>query len=569
MLDKSLTREAFSKPLIIALLAVVSILTAVAIVVQAYLLSAVVDMVFLQSKVIEGLWYMLFALLLVFILRGLLAFMHTRAGAVLAAEAKKSLRNRLIKKFEDLGPAYLVEEKTGRLVGVITEGIDQLDPYFSRYLPQVIQTLIIPPVILIVVFSHNILSGAIMLITAPLIPVFMYLIGNMAEAKSQKQLQSLLRFSGHFLEVLQGLTTLKLFGRSKEQGRYISLMSDNFRDATMDVLKIAFLSALMLEILATISTAMIAVEVGLRLVYGLLTFQVAFFVLLLAPELYLPLKNLGAAFHFGRTSIGAWKEICATEERNVQKPQWGTKPFPQPLPPGIILSTVDFSYNGHKKVLSSIELQINPGERIVIVGQSGSGKSTLLKLLMGLLAQEKGKVLINGTPQFDISQEEWFSQIAYVSQEPHIFSGTIAENIALGMPKASRKEIIRAAKRARVDDYVKYLPMGYDTMIGDGYRGLSGGEKQRVAIARVILKKVSLVLLDEPTAGLDLESEKLVKEAISELAGECTLVTVAHRRQTIFDADRIVVLRNGTIEAVGSHRELIDCSEHYRRLVSS
>ncbi|MBS3968903.1 MAG: thiol reductant ABC exporter subunit CydD [Clostridia bacterium] len=568
MLDKSLTKEAFSKPLIIALLTAVSILTAAAIVAQAYLLSAAVNMVFLQMMVIEGLWNMLFILLMVFILRGLLAFMHTRAGAVLAAEAKRSLRNRLITRFEELGPAYLVEEKTGRLVGVLTEGIDQLDPYFSRYLPQVLQALIISPIILIVVFSHSILSGAIMLVTAPLIPVFMYLIGSMAEAKSQKQLQSLLRFSGHFLDVLQGLTTLKLFGRSREQSKSIAIMSDGFRDTTMDVLKIAFLSALMLEILATISTAMIAVEVGLRLVYGLLTFQVAFFVLLLTPELYLPLKNLGASFHSGRTSIGAWKEICATVERDVEKPQWGSKAFPQPLPPGISLSTVDFSYNGHKKVLSGIDFHINPGERLAFVGQSGSGKSTLLKLLMGLLVPDKGRVLINGIPQFDISQEEWFSHIAYVSQDPYIFSGTIAENIALGRPNAPRKEIIRAAKRARVDDFVKELPMGYDTMIGDGHRGLSGGEKQRIAIARVILKKASIVLLDEPTAGLDLESESLVQEAISELAGECTLVTVAHGRQTIIDADRIVVLRNGAVEAVGAHKELFNSSEHYRQLVS-
>lgn len=568
MLDKNLNTEAFSNPSILFLLSMVSLMMAITIVTQAYLLSTIIDLVFLEAKEFQALWDLLLILLMVFIFRGLLVFMHTKAGAVLACKVKRKLRNNHLDKLEKLGALYMVKKKTGGLVGAVTEGIDQLEPYFSRYLPQIIQALIIPPIILIVVFSHSILSGAIMLITAPLIPLFMYLIGNMAEEKAQKQHHLLFRFSGHFLDVLQGLSTLKIFGRSKEQAKNISIMSKNFRDTSMDVLKVAFLSALMLEILATISIAMIAVEVGLRLVYGNLTFMIAFFILLLTPELYLPLKNLGTSFHAGRTSIGARKEIASTLDKEILEAKWGDKEFPKPLPPQLSIKDINFSYNGETKALSDINLTINPGEKLAIIGESGSGKTTLLKVLMGLLVPQQGEVRVNDTAIYSILEEEWFNQLAYVSQEPYIFSGSIADNIKIGKPDASREEIILAAKRARAHEFIIGLPGGYDTMIGDGYRGLSGGERQRVAIARVFLKKATLVLLDEATAGLDLERERLVQQAITELARGCTLIMVAHRMQTVIGADRIVILRRGQIVTMGNHKELLKTSEDYRKYVT-
>jgi ATP-binding cassette subfamily C protein CydD len=535
---------------------------------QAYYLATIVDQVFLQGKDLSGVGGMLALLLAVFLGRGAVNFLINWLGTLVAILIKGQLRELVMAKFFSLAPELLVREKTGQLVGIITDGIDQTEVYFSRYLPQLMQAMTIPAIVLLVVFSNSLISGVIILVTAPLIPFFMVIIGSMADKKAQKQLSNLFRFSGHFLDVLQGITTLKIFGQSKRERDRIFSMSNQFRDSTMEVLKIAFLSALMLEILATISTAMIAVEVGLRLVYGKHSFQTAFFILLLAPEVYLPLKNLGSSFHAGRSSIAAAEKVWKVVELEGEKPCWGKQKFPGSIPPKLELYNISYRYGPGQNVLTGITFSIYPREKVAIVGKSGSGKTTLLKLILGIILPSSGQIAVNGVPIGQLTEQEWFNRVAYVSQEPYLFAGTIRDNITLGAKEANQEAVEKACQLAGVDRFVKELPKGYDTLVGEGGWGLSGGEKQRLAMARAFLKEAALVVLDEPTAKLDLQSQQVINQAMAELKKERTLVTVAHRLQTVIDADKIVLLDKGQVAAIGTHRELLEQSDLYGQIIA-
>ena len=568
MMNKRLNDEAKVKEKVFAFLVSFAMIGGVLAIAQAYVIATIVDGVFLKGKGLEDVWQLLSMLLLIFICRGFLTFLTTRYGVKLASIVKMKLRNKVVEKLSRLEANQLYEEQTGKRVSVLTDAVDQLDAYYSSLLPQIFNAAIIPAMIVVVVFTQNIYSGLIMIITAPLIPVFMIIIGSMAEKKSKEQLNSMLRFSGHFLDVLQGLPMLKVFGQSKRQRAKIVDMSNHFRDSTMAVLKIAFLSALMLEILATIATAMIAVEVGLRLVYEHLTFHTAFFVLLLAPELYMPLKNLGSSFHSGKNSISAAETIWEVLDKEETRPVWGCKKLNDTTKRNIKLENVSFQYNENQQVLKNINLTMNERQRVAFVGKSGSGKTTLLKLLLGMLPPSDGKIVVNDIPLTELEEDHWLANVAYVSQEPYIFSGTIKENINISNRKATDAEIHVAMKLAGVDRFVQELPKGYDTYVGEAGQGLSGGEKQRIAVARAFLKKASVVILDEPTAGLDLETEYFLKEAIEKLCENATVLTVAHRLQTIVHSDQIVVLSEGEVVGIGTHEQLLETSPLYERIVS-
>ena len=569
MFNKRLNQEAMNRTLIFALLVCFAVAGGVLAIGQGYYIATVVDQVFLQEQGLQTLWRTMWLLLAIFIGRGIIIYFTTKVGVKLAGNIKGKLRKQLVIKLAHTAPDHLFRQKSGQLVSVITDAIDQIDLYYSRYLPQVIQAAIIPPMILAVVFTHSIYSGLIMLITAPLIPIFMNLIGNMADSKAQQQMNSLMKFSGHFLDVLQGLTTLKIFGQSKNQRKQIDAISIHFQNTTMEVLKIAFISALMLEILATISTAMIAVEVGLRLVYANISFKSALFILLLAPELYLPLKNMGSAFHSGRNSIAAAEKVWQALDENERKVNWGDREFPQPKPPRITIENISFHYQEKRPVLSNINFDIKPGEQIAIIGKSGSGKTTLLKILLGLLPPTQGRILVNGLPLQDISEDSWIEHVAFLSQEPYLFSGTIAENIGISKSNASGKQIETAAELAGVSSFIEELSNRYDTAVGEAGRGLSGGEKQRVALARAFLKRAPIVILDEPTAGLDLETEHIMKQAMVKLSENATVFTVAHRLQTVLQSDKIILLSEGKINAWGTHQQLLQQSNLYRELISA
>lgn len=568
MIDKKLNKLAWqnSKGYLLFCL---SLIGGILIVAQAYLLAHIVNEVFLQNGGLGAVGGKISLLLAIFLARGLLSFAFSWLGNKLAREIKGQLRDNLLDKLATMGHHYLLEEKAGQVVTVISEGIDQLEIYFSKYLPQLIQGLTIPLLVLIVVFTQSKLSGTIMLLTAPFIPIFMVIIGNLADSKSQQQLSSMLRFSGHFLDVLQGLTTLKLFGQSKVKGEEIAHMSNQFRNATMEVLKIAFLSALMLEILATISTAMIAVEVGIRLVYGEQVFVTAFFILLLAPELYQPLKNLGSSFHAGRSSIAAAEQMWQLLDMKNDWDRWGEEEIKGELPPTIKLEQLTFKYSAQgKEVLKNINLTIRSGEKIAVVGKSGSGKTTLLKLILGLISPSEGRILINNRPLQQLSEKAWYQVVSYISQEPFLYAGSIKDNIYLSEPQATEEAFQQAVQQGGVAAFVKDWPQGYHTLVGEGGRGVSGGEKQRIAIARAFLKKAPIVIMDEATARLDLESEQLIQKGLGQLGENRTVIMVAHRLQTIVGADRIILLDNGQIAAIGTHEQLLNNSEIYRKSVA-
>jgi thiol reductant ABC exporter CydD subunit len=556
----------------------------VVIVVQAYLLSLVVSQVFLDGQALASILSLLAAFLVLSLLRVGLTWVAEAAVDRVANRVKHDLRARLAAHLLALGPAYARDERTGELANTAVEGIEALDAYFRQYLPQLALAALVPLIVLLFVFPLDWVSGLVMLLTAPLIPVFMILIGSLAESLTRQQWTSLSRMSAHFLDVLQGLTTLKLFGRSREQFRIIAQISDQFRDATMGVLRVAFLSALVLEMVATISTAVVAVQIGLRLLYGGLTFQEGFFVLLLAPEFYLPLRMLGTRFHAGMQGVAAAQRIF--EVLDTPAPG-GPEPAPAPSaapagevrrepaspPPArfdLCFSDVHYAYDGGQRpALNGLSFDLSHGESIALVGPSGAGKSTVAYLLLRFIEPDRGTITVGGTPLRSLPPAAWREQVAWVPQQPYLFHGTVAENIRLARPDAGLDRVARAARQASADGFIEALPQGYDTLIGERGARLSGGEAQRIALARAFLKDAPLLILDEATANLDPEIEALVQEAMGRLLPGRTTLIIAHRLSTVYRAGRIVVLDRGRLAEEGTHADLMRQGGLYRQMVGA
>ncbi|WP_100372837.1 thiol reductant ABC exporter subunit CydD [Bacillus sp. FJAT-45037] len=552
------------------------ILTAVfsgsTVVAQAYFIVRIVDQVFLQGAAFAEIVPLLGWLFIALLARVLCNYINGFLGVRMASKVKADLRQSLLHAFTSNPLQTSVQGQSGRKISVLMDSVDEVDSYFSKYIPQAIQTSIIPLMILIAVSTQHIYTALIMIVTAPFIPLFYIIIGLKTQQKSEEQMEKLAEFSGRFLDTLQGLTTLKLFGRAKQQKLTIETSSRGFKDATMDVLKIAFMSSLMLEFISMLGIGLIALEVGLRLVvFQNITFFAAFFVLVLAPEFYLSLKELGSAFHTGRGSIGASKKISEELARVSEPIKWGTQTLEKrPTPPTMRLQHVQVAYGDDAFLLNAGSTTIAPFDQVAIIGRSGAGKTTFLHAIAGLIPTTSGYVQINDRPLTDYKEEDWFDQVSYISQHPHLFSGTIAENIAIGKREgALKEEIEEAAKKAGVDDVVRALEHGYETKIGEGGRGLSGGEKQRIAIARAFLKQPTIILFDEPTTGLDLRTERILQTSIKELAKTSTVITVAHRLHTIRDATRIILLDQGEKIAEGTHDQLLRSNEMYKEMVTT
>lgn len=539
---------------------------------QARGLSLVVDGVFLGGQTwpeVRG----VFAILLGVVgLRALLAWLTEVSASAVAVRVKNDLRERLFAKIEALGPSFTRSERTGELTTAAIEGVEALDAYFSQYLPQLVLTALVPLSILLFVFPLDPLSGIVLLVTAPLIPVFMILIGKGAEAVTRRQFETLSRLSAHFLDSLQGLTTLKIFGQSRAHARSIAEASDRFRDVTLSVLRVTFLSALALELIATVSTAVVAVEVGLRLLYGHLPFDKALFLLILAPEFYIPLRMLGLRFHAGMAGTTAAKRIYEildlgeSREHSVVIMEQGVEKLFSVLS----LSALSYTYPGETETaLHDITFDLRAGEHVALVGPSGAGKSTLAALLLRFIQPQAGAILVDGRPLEEISPETWREQVAWVPQNPHLFHDTIAANLRIARPDATEEELEAAVRLARLDEFVRSLPQGYETVIGEEGARLSGGEAQRLALARAYLKDAPILILDEPTASLDPQTESLLEESTRRLMQGRTVITIAHRLNTILQADQIVVLEKGRIVEQGMHRELLAHKGVYAGMVKA
>ena len=563
----------------------------VVIVAQAYLLSLVVSQIFLDGSTLGGVLPLLGAFLLLSLVRAGLTWGAEVAAGRVASRVKHDLRARLAAHLLALGPAYARGERSGELANTAVEGIEALDAYFRQYLPQLALAALVPLTVLFLVFPLDWLSGLVMLLTAPLIPVFMVLIGSLAENLTRRQWTSLSRMSAHFLDVLQGLTTLKLLGRSREQLQVIAQISDQFRGATMGVLRVTFLSALVLEMVATISTAVVAVQIGLRLLYGHLSFQQGFFVLLLAPEFYLPLRMLGARFHAGMQGVAAAQRIfevletpapgdatcsparpATTGDREVGQRAIlvAGDQAPETARLDLCFSGVHYAYDdGERPALNGLSFDLPHGGAVALVGPSGAGKSTVAYLLLRFIEPDQGTITVGGRSLRELPAAAWREQVAWVPQNPYLFHGTIAENIRLARPDASDDQVARAARGASAHLFVEALPQGYETIIGERGARLSGGEAQRIALARAFLKDAPLLILDEATANLDPEIEALVQEAMARLLPGRTALIIAHRLSTVYRADRIAVVDRGRLVEEGTHDGLMQRDGLYRRLVGA
>jgi ATP-binding cassette subfamily C protein CydD len=573
-LDKRLVRETKNARAALLLTIGLGWGAGVATVLQAQYLSRIVSRVFLAGWTLAEAQPLLIALLLVALARAALLWGSEVAAFQVAGRVKTELRERLFAHLMALGPAYTRGERSGELTNTLVEGVEALEAYLSQYLPQLALAALVPVTILFIVFPIDLLSGFVLLITAPLIPLFMVLIGNLADALTRRQWALLSRLSAHFLDVLQGLTTLKMFGRSRDQLAVIARVSDRFRDATMSVLRVAFLSALVLEMVATISTALVAVEVGLRLLYAQLSFEQAFFVLILAPEFYLPLRLLGTRFHAGVSGVTAARRVFEVLEGQTEDEGRKTKADDYSSfvlrPSSIIFDSVHYAYDaGERPALNGISFEMRPGQKVALVGPSGAGKSTVAFLLLRFVEPTQGRIIVGGKDLREMPAATWREQVAWVPQNPYLFNATIAENIALARPAATRAEIVRAAQQAYAHAFIEALPEGYETVVGERGGRLSGGEAQRIALARAFLKNAPLMILDEATANLDPDTEDELQEAIAHLVERRTVLVIAHRLTTVTRADHIVVLNQGRVVERGTHAMLSQQNGLYRELVTT
>ncbi len=545
----------------------IGLVSGLLLVLQAWLLSGVVDAVVFRQAGLAGVLPALWGLPGLFVLRAVLAWASEQAAFEAAIGVKLALRRTLYRHVQRLGPVWLSGERSGDVVNALSDGVEALEAYYARYLPAMSLVALVPLAILVFVVPADWLAAVVLVLTAPLIPLFMVLIGQGAERRNQRQWRQLAWMSAHFLDVIQGLTTLRLFSASRREARMIARISEDYRRGTMSVLRIAFLSSFMLEFFSTVSIAIVAVLVGFRLYWGELDFLHGLFVLLLAPEFYLPLRNLGTQYHARMEAIGAAERIVRILDKPAPEPAGRLTAVPDLRQAVIRFEAVSLRYPDGRQGVAGLDLEIRPGETLALVGASGAGKSTLVNLLLGFLQPQAGCIRVGNMPLADIAAEVWHRQLAWLPQRPQLFPASVADNIRLGVPGAGLQEIRTAAAQAGAEDFIDTLPQGWDTLVGEAGHGLSGGQQQRVALARALLRDAPLVILDEATASLDSESEARVHTAVRALAGRSTLVMIAHRLRTVRAADRIAVLDDGRVVQTGTHAELLQDSALYRRLV--
>ncbi|MDV9176281.1 thiol reductant ABC exporter subunit CydD, partial [Streptomyces sp. W16] len=540
-IDPRLLRYARATRLFMVAVVGLGAVGAALVIAQAMLIAEVVVGAFQHGKSVSELGTPLVLLVAVAGGRGLVSWLTELAAHRASASVKSELRRRLLERSVELGPGWLSGQRTGSLVALATRGVDALDDYFSRYLPQLGLAVVVPVAVLARIVTEDWVSAAIIVGTLPLIPLFMVMIGWATQSRMDRQWQLLSRLSGHFLDVVAGLPTLKVFGRAKAQAESIRRITGEYRQATMRTLRIAFVSSFALELLATLSVALVAVTIGMRLVHGDMDLYIGLVVLVLAPEAYLPLRQVGAQYHAAAEGLAAAEEIFSVLETPV--PTTGTTEVPSDA---LAFEGVTVRYPGRSAdAVSDVSFAVEPGETVALVGPSGSGKSTLLNALLGFVRPAEGRVRAGGVDLADADLERWRSRIAWVPQRPQLYAGTIAENVRLARPHADDKAVRRALADAGALEFVDELPEGIGSVLGEDGAGLSAGQRQRLALARAFLADRPVLLLDEPTAALDGATEAEVVEAVRRLAVGRTVLLVVHRPALLAVADRVVRVTEG------------------------
>ncbi|WP_063797178.1 thiol reductant ABC exporter subunit CydD, partial [Streptomyces puniciscabiei] len=514
---------------------------------QAMLIAGVVVGAFQHGRSVAELRTPLLLLVAVAGGRSVVAWLTELAAHRASAAVKSELRGRLLDRAVALGPGWLAGQRTGSLVTLATRGVDALDDYFSRYLPQLGLAVVVPVAVLARIVTEDWVSAAIIVGTLPLIPLFMMLIGWATQSRMDRQWRLLSRLSGHFLDVVAGLPTLKVFGRAKAQADSIRRITGEYRQATLRTLRIAFLSSFALELLATLSVALVAVTIGMRLVHGDMDLYIGLVILVLAPEAYLPLRQVGAQYHAAAEGLAAAEEIFSVLQTPV--PASGTGEVPSGA---VAFEGVTVRYPGRSAdAVTEVSFSVEPGETVALVGPSGVGKSTLLNVLLGFVSPSEGRVRVGGADLAELDLEEWRSRIAWVPQRPHLYAGTIAENVRLARPEADDRAVRQALRDAGALEFVDALPDGAETVLGEDGAGLSAGQRQRLALARAFLADRPVLLLDEPTASLDGGTEAEVVAAVRRLAAGRTVLLVVHRPALLGVAGRVVRLESAEASGAG------------------
>lgn len=530
-------------------------LNAIMMIVQCWLLAWLIDRVVIGGKGLTELFPALWLLPVVMILRAVLDMLRQGFAFESAARIRQTLRGTLLERIAALGPTWSQQQRTGSIASSLGEGVEAIETYFSAFLPQKIIIGIVPLAILVALFPADWVSGLIMLITAPLVPLFMILVGKGAEKMNLRQWHKLSLMSAHFFDVIAGLTTLRQSNAARRQAQIIAVISENYRQTTMKVLRVAFLSSLVLEFFATISTAMVAVYVGFRLYYGELAFLPGLFALLLAPEFFRPLRDLGAHYHARMDALGATEGLLAILNTEPPAPAANTQ-APVGTPQEIRVEGVGYQHQEGGGI-EDISFTLRRGETLAIVGSSGAGKTTLARLLLRFITPATGRILIDGRDLSELDLPTWQKHIGWLPQRPTLFAGSIADNICLAHPEAGNQELYAAAKLAQAAPFIEALPGRYATLVGDGGQGLSGGQIQRVAMARAVLTAPPVLILDEPTAALDSDTARQMMAALSEALPDSARLVITHDTDVAAMADKVLVLAQGRVIESGKPQDLL------------
>ncbi|MFM5240252.1 MULTISPECIES: heme ABC transporter permease/ATP-binding protein CydD [Aeromonas] len=542
-------------------------------VMQAWLLATLLHGFIIEGTTPEQSIPLFIALLLVTLTKAALAYGREVASFKAGSAVRQAIRELVLTRLARLGPAYIQRRPAGSWASLLLEQIEDMQEFFSRYLPQMAIAVFIPLVILVAVFPVNWAAGIILLGTAPLIPLFMILVGVGAADANRRNFQSLARLSGHFLDRLKGLRTLQLFMRTQAEGEAIRDASEDFRERTMEVLRLAFLSTAVLEFFAAIAVALVAVYFGFSYIdhlnfgnYGVkVTLFTGLFVLFLAPEFYAPLRELGAHYHAKAQAIGAAEQLLEFLEAEVSEPASGSAPFQADGPIRVEARALEVLSAEGKVLVGPIDFTLEAGTRTALVGISGAGKSSLVNALLGF-APYRGSLCVNGQELAELDMSQWRLQLGWLSQNPQLFHASLRDNLLLARPTASDAELEAALVRAQAWEFAK--EKGFDYPVGDQAGGLSVGQAQRLALARTLLKSTQLMVLDEPTASLDRHSERAIMSTLEQAAVGQTLLMITHRLDQLSQMDNILVLERGQLVEQGHFAQLCQAQGPFARLLS-